>query len=93
MAKLSALDEIQKLQDQIAKKREEAAEEVRQELQAARNTVRELETQLAELLGKKPRKTAERAAKRCSICVGQGKSGEGHTKRTHAKWLKDQKAS
>lgn len=91
----SLADEIRearaKFEEQMAGKIETAAEKIREQLSEAKKKVRELESELSDITGKKTKGGGERAPKRCSICVGQGKSGTGHTKRTHQQWLKDQK--
>ncbi len=74
----TALDEIVKLQaefeEKIASKREAALEELRSDLAEARKTVRDIETQIGALQGKKVRGTSGRV---CKIC---GKAG--HNSRT-----------
>lgn len=87
----TAVQEMEKLQAQMDKLKSDALDELEGDLREAKKVVADIEAQMAALSGKKARKGGTRQAKRCSICVGQGKSGEGHTKRTHAKWLKEQK--
>src|SRR5688572_2101642 len=88
----TALQEIEKLQEQIEKKKQEALDELEGDRRDAVKALKDIENQIAELSGRRIRKTgAERAPKTCSVCKKQGKPGTGHTARTHAKWLKDQK--
>lgn len=87
----TALQEIEKLQEQIEKKKQDALDELEGDLREAKKVVKEIEAQMAELSGKKRKSSGERAPKTCSICKKQGKTETSHTSRTHQKWLKDQK--
>lgn len=90
----SALDEIAELQQQIAAKREEALAELRDRLKEARQGVRTVEAEIEALTATRSRRAEgrQRAPKTCSVCRKQGKTVEGHTARTHARWLKEPRA-
>lgn len=87
----TAVQEIEKLQEQIEKKKQEALDELEGDRREALKVLKDIEDQIAELSGKKARKVGTRAPKACSICKKQGKTETSHTSRTHAKWLKEQK--
>ena len=84
----TAMEEMAKLQAQMDKLKQDAMDELQGDLREAKKKVAEIMAAIAEFTGRKAKGT--RAAKTCSICKKQGKSGEGHTARTHAKWLKEQ---
>ena len=79
----TALEEIQKLQEQIEKKKQEALDELEGDLREARATVRDIEKQIADLKGRSPRKAGEREKKDapCSICGF--KTNPVHDARSH----------
>lgn len=72
----TALQEIEKLQAQIEKKKAEALEELASDLKEARKTVADIERQIAELGGKKTRKSGGRV---CAVCGESGHNSRRHT--------------
>lgn len=79
----TALEEIQKLQEEfeskIAAKREAALEELRIDLTEARKVVKDIENQIAALSGKKTRARVE-GERVCSVCGQKGHNARRHTK-------------
>ena len=78
----SALEKIQKLQEQIEEARSEAIEELKQKREEARKTLADIERQITDLTGFGPQKAATRRQrdpnKNCPIC-----SIPGHDARAH----------
>lgn len=83
----TALEEMAKLQVQMDKLKQDAMDELTGDLREAQKVVRDIQQRISEFTGKKAKGT--RAAKTCSICKKQGKSGEGHTSRTHKTFMKE----
>lgn len=72
----TALQEIEKLQEQIEKKKQEALDELTGDLREARKVVKDIEDQIAELSGKKTRKSGGRV---CAVCGESGHNSRRHT--------------
>lgn len=85
-------DQLDTIEDKIRTRQKEINELQEEASQLKKNRADELLAELKALgIDRAPRKTGERKPKTCSICKKQGNAGTGHTKATHAQWMKDQK--
>jgi hypothetical protein len=97
--KVGALDKLRKLEEQLDEARKGVHEEFRTRraelLKRHKTELRELEAEYGAKGNGRSASSSSSSSRvlRCSICVGKGDSGEGHNKRTHATWVKEQKSA
>lgn len=80
----SVLDEIKKLQDQIESKKQEALAELANDLQEAKQVVKDIERQMEELSGKGRKQRSQEKGRVCTVCGEPGHNARRHSKNERA---------